>query len=128
MARGFGVESYRPMLGSTAANNVRLKTAKEFGRRDLKRAGSQDRAEDRELEGFAGGLVRHVLYGIHTAYEADQLNAARNWLVTNLPDYWTRQRRVIDLLDYIGSVRTPARAAEAETAQALRGNIANHRP
>ena len=70
MARGFGVESYRPMLGSTAANKVRLKTAKEFGRRDLKRAGSQDRAEDRELEGFAGGLVRHVLYGIHTARES----------------------------------------------------------
>ena len=32
MARGFGVENYRPMLGSTAANKVRLKTAKEFGR------------------------------------------------------------------------------------------------
>ena len=60
MARGFGVEDYRPMLGSAGANKVRLKTAKEFGRRDLKRAGSQDRAEDRELERFAGGLVRHV--------------------------------------------------------------------
>ena len=78
-------------------------------------SGGQDRAEDRELEGFAGGLVRHVLYGIQKARDADQLNAARNWFVTNLPDYWTRQRRVIELLDYIGSVRTPARAAEAET-------------
>ena len=28
MARGFGVESYRPMLGSTAPNKVRLKTAR----------------------------------------------------------------------------------------------------
>ncbi|MGH6896060.1 MAG: DUF1156 domain-containing protein [Geminicoccaceae bacterium] len=128
MARGFGVENYRPLLGSTAANKVRLKTAKEFGHRDLKRAGSQDRAEDRELERFAGGLVRHVLYGIHTARETEQLSAARDWFVANLPDYWNRQRRVIDLLDYVGAVRTPTRAAEAETARALRGNITNHRP
>src|SRR5437899_10995308 len=69
MARGFGVEDYRPMLGSTVANRVRLKTAKEFGRRDLRRAGSQDEAEDRALEAFAGGLVRHVPYGINTGGE-----------------------------------------------------------
>jgi hypothetical protein len=54
MARGFGVQDYRAMLGSAVANKVRLKTAKEFGRRDLRRAASQDRAEDRALEGFAG--------------------------------------------------------------------------
>lgn len=69
MARGFGVEDYRAMLASTRANQVRLKTAKEFGRRDLRRGDSQDHAEDRALEGFAGGIVRHVLYGIHVATE-----------------------------------------------------------
>jgi adenine-specific DNA methylase len=129
MARGFGVESYRPMLGSAGANKVRLKTAGEFGRRDLKRAGSQDRAEDRELERFAGGLVRHVLYGIHAARESGELRAALDWFAAkNLPDYWSRQQRVIELLDYIGAVRTPARTDEAETARALRGAVDNHRP
>jgi putative DNA methylase len=127
MARGFGVENYRPMLGSGTANNVRLKTAKEFGRRDLKRAGSEDRAEDRELERFAGGLVRHVLYGIYTARETEQLKTALDWFVASLPDYWSRQHRVIELLDYIGAVRTAARAAEAEIARALRGAVDNHR-
>jgi hypothetical protein len=116
------------MLGSAGANKVRLKTAREFGRRDLKRAGSQDRAEDRELERFAGGLVRHVLYGIHTARETGELKAALDWFAAkNLPDYWSRQQRVIELLDYIGAVRTPARTDEAETARALRGAVDNHR-
>jgi putative DNA methylase len=129
MARGFGVENYRPMLGSTAANKVRLKTAKEFGRRDIKRTGSQDRAEDRELERFAGGFVRHVLYGIHKARESGNLKAALDWFgQPNPPTYWTHQRRVIELLDYIGTIRTPARADEAATALALRGAVDNHRP
>jgi hypothetical protein len=128
MDRGFGVQEYRGMLGNTAANKVRLKTAKEFGRRDLRRAGSQDRAEDRALEGFAGGVVRHVLYGIHAARDTDRLKGALDWFAANLPDYWSRQRRVIDLLDYIGAVRTEARAAEAAVARDLRGAVHNHRP
>jgi adenine-specific DNA methylase len=128
MARGFGVQEYRGMLGSNTANKVRLRTAKEFGRRDLRRAGSQDQAEDRALEGFAGGIVRHVLYGIHAARETDRLKDALDWFAANLPDYWVRQRRVIDLLDYIGAVRTEVRAAEAAVARDLRGAVHNHRP
>jgi putative DNA methylase len=128
MARGFGVEDYRAMLGSTAANRVRLKTAKEFGRRDLRRAGSEDQAEDRALEAFAGGLVRHVLYGIHAAHEASQLGGACEWFAANLPQYWSRQRSVMEILSYIGTIRTAARAAEAEIARALRGAVDNHRP
>jgi putative DNA methylase len=128
MARGFGVQEYRGMLGNSTANKVRLKTAKEFGRRDLRRAGSQDQAEDRALEGFAGGVVRHVLYGIHAACETDRLRTALDWFAANLPDYWSRQRRVIELLDYIGAVRTEARVGEAAVARDLRGAVHNHRP
>ncbi|MFO1036184.1 MAG: DUF1156 domain-containing protein [Geminicoccaceae bacterium] len=129
MARGFGVESYRPLLGSSVPNKVRLKTAGELGRRNLRRAGSQDRAENRELEGFAGGLLRHVLYGIHIAAETEQLASALDWFKNSLPDYWYRQQRVIELLNYLSAVRTPVRATEAETAERLRGAVVNsHRP
>jgi putative DNA methylase len=126
MARGFGVD-HRVMLGSSDANRVRLKTAHDFGRRDLKRAGSADQAEDRALEGFAGGLVRHVLYAIHTAREMQELRPALDWFAANLPEYWTRQRRVIELLDYFATIRTAARADEATTARDLRGAVDNHR-
>jgi adenine-specific DNA methylase len=128
MARGFGVQDYRAMLANSAANNVRLKTAKEFGRRDLRRAGSQDQAEDRALHGFAGSIVRHVLYGIHAARETERLTSALDWFKANLPGYWSHQRRVIQLLDYIGTIGTEPRVAEAATARDLRGAVDNHRP
>jgi len=127
MARGFGVEDYRAMLASTAANKVRLKTAKELGRRDMRRAGSLAHAEDRALEGFAGGLVRHVLYGIHVAAEPGQPRDALGWFAANLPDYWSCQGRVKQLLDYFATVRTKARAVEADTVRILRGAVDNHR-
>jgi adenine-specific DNA methylase len=128
MARGFGVTDYRAMLGSTAANRVRLKTAQEFGRRDLRRAGSEDQAEDRALEGFAGGLVRHVFYGINIARETGDLKTALEWFQTNLPQYWSRQRSIMDILDYVATIRSEARMAEAEIARDLRGAVHNHRP
>jgi putative DNA methylase len=127
IARGFGVENYRAMLGSTTANRVRLKTATEFGRRDLRRAGSQDQAEDRALQAFAGGLVRHVLYGIDAAREANELRTALDWFRASLPQYWSRQHDVMEILAFIGSIRTKTRAAEAEIARALRGAVDNHR-
>ncbi|MCM8594873.1 DUF1156 domain-containing protein [Accumulibacter sp.] len=128
MARGFGVEDYRAMLATTRANQVRLKTAAEFGRRDLKRAGSADRAEDAALDRFAAGIVRHALYGIREAAESGDLREALVWFRGNLPDYWNRQRLLIGVLDYLAAIRTDRRAAEAEVAQQLAGAVHNDRP
>lgn len=128
MARGFGVEDYRAMLATTRANQVRLKTAAAFGRRDLKRAGSADRAEDAALDRFAAGVVRHALYGIREATESSDLRDAVIWFRANLPDYWNRQRLLIGVLDYLAAIRTDGRAAEAEVAQQLAGAVRNDRP
>ena len=106
---------------------VRLKTARELGRRNLKRAGSADRAEDVALDRFAGGIVRHALYGIREAAEASDLRSALNWFHTNLLDYWHRQRTLIGVLDYLGKNRSDARSAEAETAARLAGAVHNDR-
>ena len=35
LARGFGVEEYKPLLASAKANQTRLKTATEFGRKEM---------------------------------------------------------------------------------------------
>ncbi|MBX3517860.1 MAG: DUF1156 domain-containing protein [Rhodospirillales bacterium] len=128
MARGFGVEDYRAMLATTRANQVRLKTAAEFGRRDLKRAGSADRAEDAALDRFAAGVVRHALYGIREAAEKGDLREALIWFRANLPDYWNRQRLLIGVLDYLAAIRTDVRGAEAEVAAQLAGAVHNDRP
>ena len=127
LARGFGVEDYRAMLATSRANQVRLKTAAEFGSRDLRRVGSADRAEDRALEGFAGGVVRHVLYGLWQAMETSDLRPALVWFERNLPNYWHEQQRVVGLLEYLATIRTPVRAAEAAKAADLAGAVRNHR-
>jgi putative DNA methylase len=128
MARGFGVEEYRPLLATTRANQVRLKTARELGRRNLKRAGSADRAEDAALDRFAAGVVRHALYGVREAIEKSDLQSAINWFHVSLPDYWHRQRVLIGVLEYIAANRSPARAGEAEIAALLAGAVHNDRP
>jgi hypothetical protein len=127
MARGFGV-AHVPFLGSSGANKARLKTAKELGSRDLKRAGGKDKAETAQLEGFASSLVRHTLYGIHIARQEENLKVALDWFARNLPGYWQRQGDVVALLDYLATITTNARADEAETARDLKGAVVNHRP
>jgi adenine-specific DNA methylase len=127
MARGFGV-AHAPFLGSSGANKARLKTAKDLGSRDLKRAGGKDKAETAQLEGFASSLVRHTLYGIHIARQEEKLKVALDWFARNLPSYWQRHGDVVALLDYLATITTHARAGEAETARDLKGAVVNHRP
>jgi hypothetical protein len=128
LARGFGVHDFRDLLASEKANEARLKTAAELRARNLKRAGTPDRAEDRGLEEFAGGLVRHALYGVHLAMQQDDVRAPLPWFRDNVPEYWQRQRLVIALLDYLAEQKTPKRLTEAEWAMKLAGAVRNHRP
>jgi adenine-specific DNA methylase len=129
MARGFGIEDYRAMLASARANQVRMKTAAEFGRRDLRRAGTADRAEDASLDAFAAGVVRHCLYAVTEAARTDDLPSALRWFHASLGnEYWNRRQLVIGVLDYLARMRSPARAAEAEVAAQLAGAVRNDRP
>jgi adenine-specific DNA methylase len=129
MARGFGIEDYRAMLASARANQVRMKTAAEFGRRDLRRAGTADRAEDAGLDAFAAGVVRHCLYAVTEAARADDLPSALRWFHASLGnEYWNRRQLVIGVLDYLAQARSPARATEAEVAAQLAGAVRNDRP
>jgi putative DNA methylase len=128
LARGFGVD-HKPFLGSRGANEARLKTARELGTKDLKRAGGKDRAETAELDGFALSLVRHTLYGVHLVREEDgNFKVALDWFARNFPNYWQRQSEVAKLLDYLATIKTSARAEEADMARDLKGAITNHRP
>jgi len=128
MARGFGVHAFRDLLASADANAARLKTAAEFLARNLKRVGAADRAEDQGLDDFAGGIVRHALYGIHLAMQQDDVRAPLPWFVQNLGEYWQRQTSLVAVIDFIASITTTARAREAEWAARLAGAVRNHRP
>ena len=104
LARGFGANAYSELLAGAQANETRLKSATEFGRRGL--GGDH----------FGGTLLRHVLYAVHLAGGDEGAQAGLNYLKTELSDYWPQRERIIALLDYLaglGRVSTMPQWAEA---------------
>lgn len=120
LARGYGANDYRQMLASRAANRVRLKTPTEFAARDL-RAPSES--------GFAGSLLRYVLYAIYTVAKDPEQGpqAARAYLRQEWPDYWNARATIIGLLRYLQTTPAvlPHWAADAKAAQLLLGSVEN---
>ena len=104
LARGFGANAYTELMAGTQANETRLKSATEFGRRGL------------GGDNFGGTLLRHVLYAVHLAGGDDGVQAGLNYLKTELRDYWPQRERIKALLDYLaglGRVSTMPQWAEA---------------
>ncbi len=132
-ARGFGVGEYRWMLGSTTANRTRLKTPSEFKGRDL------------GGKGFAGSLVRQLLYAIWITATHSELDPrpARAYLKQELPEYWDQRSTLMELLRYVAEkprTAEPSRvddqgagelapmahwAKDCEAARLLAGSIEN---
>ncbi len=71
---------------------VRLKTASEFGNKNLGR------------DGFADSMVRHCLFAVREAAKSESAQKGRLWLKTELPDYWNRRKDIIEVLKYIVSM------------------------
>jgi adenine-specific DNA methylase len=117
LARGFGVQEYKSLLASTKANETRLKTASEFGHRDL------------GGEGFAGTLVRHALFGVYRTGEAGSPREAITWLTTEVKDYGTHRSRLIALLEFHAALGQNASMShwreDAEAAAILAGALRN---
>jgi adenine-specific DNA methylase len=117
LARGFGANDYAGLLAGDQANETRLKSAIEFGRRGL------------GGDGFNGSLLRHCLYATYLATQDEGVRAGLNWLKTELPDYWAQRERIIALLDYLaglGRVSTmPAWQHDGRAAGLLAGAVRN---
>jgi len=88
-ARGFGVRDYRWLLASGAANQTRLKTPCELKGRDL------------TGEGFAGSLLRQVLFAVYQTAEEDDPRPGLDYLKQEVPGYWDRRQTILTLLDYL---------------------------
>jgi adenine-specific DNA methylase len=67
-ARGFGIRDYRGLIGSGAANQTRLKTPGELKGRDL------------TGEGFAGSLLRQILFAVYKTAEEDDPRPGLDYL------------------------------------------------
>ncbi len=106
---------YDALLASNRANEARLKTAGEFGRRDL------------GTLGFGSTLVRQCLFATHQTRESDGPTAGLTWLKDreNVPDYWASRERIIAVLEYLASLKHVATIthwhAESQAAELLAG-------
>jgi adenine-specific DNA methylase len=120
LARGYGAADYRQLLASKTANQVRLKTPSTFAARDMRSLGAP---------GFAGTLLRHVLFAIYTAANDPERGplAARTYLRQEVPGYWDSRATIIALLRYLHA--TPAAlphwAEDVKAAQLVLGSIEN---
>jgi hypothetical protein len=118
LARGFGLRDYRSLLGSGKANETRLKTATEFGKKLLGDA----------TDPFADSLVRHILFAVRevTAGEGNA-EPGRIWLRTEVPNYWNERKRIIEVLKYLARLQhtIPAWEIDAKSASTLEGAINN---
>lgn len=94
LARGFGVREYRDLLGNTRANNARLKTASEFAMRGLN-----------DSSKFGSSLLRNVLVAIYLSVKEEDTMKGRNWLKTELADYWNVRTTIVEILSYISSLQ-----------------------
>lgn len=117
LARGFGVEEYKNLLASTKANETRLKTATEFGRKELGDSG------------FGATLLRQVLFAVYKTRETESTGEGITWLKTEVPAYASNRQRIIELLEYLATFRKNASMshwyADADAAALLGGALRN---
>jgi putative DNA methylase len=117
LARGFGAVDYTELLASTKANETRLKSAGEFGRRQLGNSG------------FGASLLRQALFAVQQTAKEDDPRTGLNWLKTELPNYWQMREKLIHILDYLarlGAVSTMTHwRNDAAAAQLLAGVLRN---
>ena len=112
-ARGFGVHDYRVLLHTAKANETRLKTPSEFGRREL--GGSA----------FGNSLVRHALYAVWRAAESGEVANSLTWLRAELPDYWPQREALTSVLRYLAAIEIAHWREDAAAARIVAGAVAN---
>jgi hypothetical protein len=102
LARGFGAADYDDLLESTKANETRLKSASEFGKKMLGTFGSAD-------ESFADSLVRQCLFAVWLTVKNEDTREGLNYLHTELKEaYWSNRERITGVLDYLAALRYAA--------------------
>jgi adenine-specific DNA methylase len=118
LARGFGLRDYTALLGNDKANEVRLMTATEFGKK-LLRAGE---------DAFSESLLRHSLFAIREVAKSDQgAEPGRAWLKAEVENYWAHRKTLIAILRYLARFQhsLPTWQADAKAAALLTGALEN---
>ena len=122
LARGFGAADYDALLESGKANETRLKSAGEFGKRMLGNYAASD--------SFADSLVRQCLFAVWLTVKNEDAREGLTYLHTELKDaYWTNREKIAGVLEYLGALRhaSPMQhwGKDSEGAGLLAGAVRN---
>jgi putative DNA methylase len=122
LARGFGATAYDTLLESTKANETRLKSASEFGKKMLGSFGASD--------DFADSLVRQCLFAVSLTVKNEETRDGLNYLRTELRDvYWSSREKITGILDYLAALRNAAGMElwmkDSDAAALLAGAVRN---
>jgi hypothetical protein len=77
------------VLASGRANQTRLKTGSELGRKMI------------SGEGFSRTIVRQVLFASSQVVKSEQVRDGLSWLRTEVRDYWGHREKAICILEYL---------------------------
>ncbi len=117
LARGFRLNEYTLLLASIKANKTRLKTAAEFGRREL------------GFDGFGSTLVRHALFAIYRTTQTEGTREGLQWLHDEVSEYWASRERLIAILEYLATLGKNASMehwhVDAHAADLMAGAVSN---
>jgi len=115
LARGFGVAEYKSLLQSGKANQTRLKTATEFGSKDL------------GGDGFGASPIRNVLFAIREVVRTEEVQSGRNWLRNEVKDYWGQRKTIIEIAKYFTGMgfKIGHWKNDGEAARLLAGAVEN---
>jgi len=117
LARGFGVADYDDLFAETKANQVRLMTPSELGRKYM------------QGTGFADTLLRQVLFAVYATVREEDPKAGLDYFKTELSNYWGQRERIMHLLRYLAAQRhnekMPEWARDGGAADLLLGLVGN---
>ncbi len=115
LARGFRVKDYKGLIETNKVNQTRIRTASEFGSRDLGNAG------------FGASTMRALLFAVRETVRAADAQVGKGYLREGLADYWPKRMLVIGILDYLSrlGMTLPHWTADAEGARLLAGALRN---
>ena len=87
-----------------------------------------DELKGRDLsgEGFAGSLLRQILFAVYKTSEEDDPRPGLDYLKQEIPGYWDRRQTIIALLNYLSHKPSTAMThwkKDVEAAHLLLGAV-----
>jgi hypothetical protein len=72
-------------------------------------------------------LVRHALFAMREVVRTGEVKAGKNWLRTEVQDYWQQRKQLLEILRYLSTMdlKLPHWQEDTRAAKLLAGAVEN---